>query len=668
VKNLFTNYFKVCPKSGKFRGFKKLSGLSRFLFPLIGLAALIWILIRVIPKPSRLNYPCVKTAMPLASGFIGYVAMFVLSAIAFFKSKKSMAYYPLFFAAAFVVFGISGSSLIGIETSDNIKLPTLKLDPNQPMGEAKGIFPGRVVWVFDPDATNKNCSPNTPGDGWFLAKNNNQTIIDKMLSDGLHGLTGKTSDSASWNALFGFYNKNKGKGEVGYKSTEKIFIKINATSAWSGNFKNSDLSKSNNNYYGVSETSPQVVLAVLHQLVDVVGVPQEKIYIGDPLKHIYKHLYDMWHAEFPNVHYLDYSYSTLGREKVTASTTAIIHYSDNGEILKTNVWSNNDPGIDPTIQDYLYTILDEADYMINIPMLKGHKRAGITAFAKNHFGSQTRDDASHLHNGLVAPTELPNITRGEYGLYRVQVDLMGDEITGGKNLLYLMDALWSADQEISYPKKFLMAPFNNDWSSSLFLSLDPVAIESVGYDFLRTEFTEDREAGDMAGTYPQMPASDDYLHQAADSLNWPAGIRYDPENDGTVIGSLGTHEHWDNATDMQYSRNLGIGNGIELVRVNTTSDVNDNVLQVSGFKLYPNYPNPFNPSTQIKFSIAKNASVDLFVYDITGKRVSTLLNNEFKPAGEYEITFNAAGLSSGVYYCQVKVGNNSLTQKMILIK
>ncbi len=57
------------------------------------------------------------------------------------------------------------------------------------------------------------------------------------------------------------------------------------------------------------------VLSVLRQLVNVVGVNQSNIYIGDPMKHIYKHLYDVWHGEFPNVHYLDNSgYTNLGRK------------------------------------------------------------------------------------------------------------------------------------------------------------------------------------------------------------------------------------------------------------------------------------------------------------------------------------------------------------------
>ena len=102
--------------------------------------------------------------------------------------------------------------------------------------------------------------------------------------------------------------------------------------------------------------------------------------------------------------------------------------------------------------------------------------------------------------------------------------------------------------------------------SSVFASLDPVAIESVGYDFLRSEFTATRTPA--AGTYVQMPAVDDYLHQAADSVNWPTGIVYDPDKTGTPLGSLGTHEHWNNAAARQYSRNLSpaTGTGIELIQ------------------------------------------------------------------------------------------------------
>ena len=546
---------------------KKRKGLYRRLcYYITGTSALLWFLIRVIPKPSRATYPCQRVAFPIASGFVLYLLGIMTSAFALKKVKKHWKGNRYWIASAFSVIAAVGLlvTLQGYTPFTYGSYQSVLEDPNQPMGAGKGIFPGRVVWVFNRDATNENCIPNQYGHGWFLSENNNQSVIDTMLSDGLQNLTGQTTDLASWQAIFSFYNNNKGKGAVGYSNTEKIFIKINATSSWSGNFNTSDLSVVNNSNYGMSETSPQIVLAVLQQLLNVVGVPQDKIYIGDPMKHIYKHCYDMWHSEFPNVHYLDHSYTTLGRERVIASTTAIIHYSDNGQILSTNVWDNY-PGNEPTIQDYLYTIFEETEYMINIPMLKGHKRAGITAFAKNHFGSHTRVDASQLHGGLVSPTGYPNVIRGGYGLYRVQVDFMGHELTGGKNLIYLMDALWCTDDAMSYPKKFFMQPFNNDWSSSIFVSLDPVAIESVGYDFLRFEFTSERDNSDGAQLYVQMDGVDDYLHQAASSSNWPTGIQYDPENDGTVIGSLGTHEHWNNPVDKLYSRNLGSGEGIELI-------------------------------------------------------------------------------------------------------
>jgi len=448
----------------------------------------------------------------------------------------------------------------GTEPRDPV-FPTASVVANQPMGVAKGIYPGRVVWVHDPAAVNQACVVDAPGHGWYLGENNNQAVIDGMVSVALRNLAGRNSDAGAWDAIFRYHNAARGKGAVGYAAGEKVFIKINATSAWAGNFNAVDLTPG----AYISETSMGPVLSVLRQLVGVVGVNQQDIYVGDPMKHIYKHLYDAWHGEFPNVHYLDNGgYESLGRESVVPSTTAVIHYSDRGTILVT------DPGDQPVNRDYLYTVFEDAEYLINIPMLKGHMRAGMTMFAKNHFGSQTRVDASHLHGGLVAPAEAPNVTRGAYGLYRVQVDILGHALLGGKNLVYLMDALWATDYELDVPLRWQMPPFNNGYSASLFASLDPVAIESVGYDFLRSEFTAERVPA--AGTYVQMPAVDDYLRQAADSANWPATIVYDPDNSGLPLGSLGTHESWNNAASMQYSRNLDpAGVGIELVQASQST-------------------------------------------------------------------------------------------------
>ncbi len=86
----------------------------------------------------------------------------------------------------------------------------------------------------------------------------------------------------------------------------------------------------------------------------------------------------------------------------------------------------------------------------------------------------------------------------------------------------------------------------------MLLSQDPVAIDSVAFDFLKEELT-------MYGVV------DIYLHEAALADDPPSGVFYDPEGDGTGLESLGVHEHWNNPVDKQYSRNLGLDVGIELV-------------------------------------------------------------------------------------------------------
>ncbi len=92
------------------------------------------------------------------------------------------------------------------------------------------------------------------------------------------------------------------------------------------------------------------------------------------------------------------------------------------------------------------------------------------------------------------------------------------------------------------------------------------------------------------------------------------------------------------------------------------------------FVLQQNYPNPFNPSTKIKFTIPavethRDASLltTLQVYDILGNEVATLVN-ETKPAGTYEVEFNAEGITSGVYFYQLKAGHNISTKKLLLLK
>lgn len=95
--------------------------------------------------------------------------------------------------------------------------------------------------------------------------------------------------------------------------------------------------------------------------------------------------------------------------------------------------------------------------------------------------------------------------------------------------------------------------------------------------------------------------------------------------------------------------------------------VSNSNINVNGFELKQNYPNPFNPSTKISFSIAKSSFVKLSVYDMIGREVSALVN-ENKPAGTYEINFDASALSGGVYFYKLQTEGFFETKKMILSK
>lgn len=113
--------------------------------------------------------------------------------------------------------------------------------------------------------------------------------------------------------------------------------------------------------------------------------------------------------------------------------------------------------------------------------------------------------------------------------------------------------------------------------------------------------------------------------------------------------------------DIIYTVDYGIG-GDGLAR----GDNLQNAVNVL-YELNQNFPNPFNPSTVISYSLAATGNVNLKVYDAAGKEIVTLVN-ELQPAGNYEAKFNASDLPSGIYYYKLSSGEFVDTKRMILIK
>jgi hypothetical protein len=389
------------------------------------------------------------------------------------------------------------------------------------------------VWAHDPQVLDWK----GPGDGhWYEDNHTKQERVDAMMARAVRDLTGEATVAKAWDKLFRYLNQTRGRGDTAYKPGEKIVIKPN----WVGmiwregavNPETYTLIKRQD----YMNTSPQMVLALLRQLVGVVGVKEADLSVCDALAYLVNEYYNILHKEFPSVQYVDYA-GKFGRTKVASSSVPLY-------------WSCRPEGKTP---DYLPSCFAEAEYLINFATLKAHGGTGVTLCGKNHFGSLVRWPAQEGYYDMHR-----NSFSKEVGIYREQVDVMGHAHLGGKTVLYLIDGLFCGKHPMDpAPRKASSPPFNGDWTKSLFASQDPVAIDSVALDFLWTEYED----------FPRRRGADDYLREAALAENPPSGTFYDPDHPRPAkrLRSLGVYERWNDPVEKKYSRNLGTGNGIELV-------------------------------------------------------------------------------------------------------
>lgn len=402
---------------------------------------------------------------------------------------------------------------------------------HEPIGTGQGINPGRVVWVHEPQAVNWSGV-----DFWWKPENYDQQKIREMINKGLMRLTDEKSPGKAWNAIFEWRNKKNGK-EGGYRPGQRIAIKVNMNGAG----ENDD---DPHGQFAVSYGNPLLLQTLLESMVRDGGVRPEDIVIFDTCRIFPDFMRKM--CSEGDLEGVRFSYRHLGMpDDSKADRNAKID------------WAGSVSGV-PT---YFPTCLTESDYLINLGNLKGHTW-GLTLDGKNHFGTfineerRTTPAAAGLH---------ANIINGKMGDYSVLADLMARREINGKTILWMLDGLITAPSETvnitPSNAAWEMAPFNGEPASSLFFSQDPVAIDSVGADFLVNEPNMQRHNGNMR----RKSAMENYLHEAALLAHPPSGTHY-TDGKGTNPGSLGVHEHWNNAEEKLYSRNLGLKEGIELVR------------------------------------------------------------------------------------------------------
>lgn len=551
---------ELCPKSGKLRErFAKYPWLI-WLFPIIGFVSLIWFLIRVVPKPSRATYPCQRVAGPLAGGFTVWLTGLLFSTLAYHKARRFLHQSRYVLAGIFAAVAVIAIWFALSITDDKAAKAWTPTDPpNTPIGIAKGIYPGRVVWIYEPNSTSWDGSTGR----WWDDNNTDQALVNCMVSRTLQLLTGQSNDPNAWDVLFRHFNQTHGFGNTGYQYGEKVTIKINMNQDSGGAWSPGD-----------GMPSPHVIYSVLDQLINAAQVSGSAItiydasrYIGDP---IYNRVKNDPNINFQLVRFVvNPSYAKSGRIGAIRDTNGTVYFSY--------------PGCPDADMPLCVT---EAKYLINMALLRQHTLYAVTLCGKNHFGS--------VYCGGWTPSPLHGYgdrNRG-MGTYNCLVDLIGSQYLGGKTILYMIDGLYAAQNQSADVIRF--ESFGNDWCSSIFASQDPVAIDSVALDFLRNEPTNNQIIGSV----------DNYLHEAALADNPPSGTFYDPDHSGDVIrlSSLGTHEHWNNAIDKQYSRNLGTGNGIELLQASLPPDIDfsgDGKINFEDYSILAQYWSEEEPSVDV---------------------------------------------------------------------
>ena len=168
---------------------------------------------------------------------------------------------------------------------------------------------------------------------------------------------------------------------------------------------------------------------------------------------------------------------------------------------------------------------------------------------------------------------------------------------------------------------------------------------------------------------------------ASDSIGWLGGMPIAGSNINIIRTSnrgVNWHTSWSagNIINSIYFVNeftgWAVGDGGVILKTFTSGLPGTGVRNISdhvpdNYMLAQNYPNPFNPNTNIKFAIPKSSSVKIAVYDITGKELEVLLNQQLQ-AGTYQTNWNALDYSSGMYFYKMIIDGYSETKKMLLVK
>lgn len=431
------------------------SGTNKSVFYIIlGVLSLVWFAIRTGTKPSRFLYPCQQTALANSVAFVpGLYPLLLLSGKTAARLNKT---WTLGILVLLLIFTLAAA--VGREYTRQTSWA--EMVPNQPLGTPAGVSPGRVVWAYDENATTGNFSQY-----WTQL---DQTKVDNMMNMSLIALSGEKTPGAAIAKLFPCGNNCTGK---------KIAIKVN--------FNNSGRSDA------AMDANSQTVKSLLKYLTTAepgVFQPfnQQDISIYDASRKIRDYFASQVTGSYPNVKL----------------------FSESGIVLSGDNYVFDSKYCQPSGTHKVPVVVKEADYLIDMPLLKAHTNAGVTLAFKNYFGSATDPVGFH-----------PCIDRDMkflVGLYTSGFRNADNTPTtlAQKTKLIIGDALYgNFHGQNNPPDKWSF--FKNDSPNSLFVSQDPVAVDTVMFDLIMQELGKFNDAKQQ------------YLEEAAQRPG----------------GSLGVHEH-----------------------------------------------------------------------------------------------------------------------------
>ena len=549
----------------------------RITFFCSGALALAWFLIRVIPKPSRAAYPCQQTAFPIASSFVIWLCgTFTIKSVIKWMggilarhrmATACMSSVTVVAIAIWTIFSFKENGLANTNYQPPIDWHFVPAKPNTPVGKARGIYPGRVVWARDPEATKWAGNWKQRSDQWWLDENTDQNRVDALLASTLIKLTGGKNGAEAWDRIFKYYNFSARQlSNRGYRPGEVVAVKIN--------LNNSTGAQKTDN---MIDASPQMVLSMVRELVSEANVRQQDIIVYDARRFIPPYILTKVWKEFKDVRFIQ-------REPAKDIQPKHPTYGDysrleGAEWVDGIAYSNGKYKDAKLIPKQVF----DATYLVNLAILKSHSyprtemdggdegQTGLTMTGKNHFGSIK--GTPELHPSIDTRQEAATMN-----VYSPIIDLNASPNLGAKTILFVLDGLYCGRKWKSYPQHFPNPPFNNrvapyenpDWPASVLASVDGVALDSVGLDIL---FAQTKNNNDETGR-PRIlirANADNYLFEMALADHPPSGMVY--KQGGKTVASLGVHERWDSDETKRYSRNLDPlkGQGIELIYLPPTS-------------------------------------------------------------------------------------------------